>query len=81
MYSVLTFKATRQPQLVVAGLSEAQGIAKAGDLFDRSKVFVEHGLLFTGVAVFVMSDHDAMQAGQSPRPKGRGLELKGFKPG
>lgn len=65
MYSVLTFKATRPPQLVVAGISEAQAITKAGDLFDSSKVFAAHGFLVTGVSVIVMSDDNAKRAVES----------------
>lgn len=59
MHSVLTYKATRVPRLVIASLSLPEAIKRAGELYDHSKLLSDHGYLASGVTVVVLSDEVA----------------------
>lgn len=62
MYSVLTFKATRVPRMVISGLGKESAIARACDLYDQAKLFSDHGYLVSGVTVVVLTDQSAEAA-------------------
>lgn len=67
MHTVLTYKATRTPQLVEAGLTPDAAIDAANALYDTTKMLSNHGLLASGVSVIVMTDADAETAIASGR--------------
>lgn len=56
MYSVLTFKATRTPRMVISGLGKETAIARASDLYDHAKLLGDHDYLVSGVTVVVLDD-------------------------
>lgn len=65
MYTVLTFKATRTPKLVVSGLDKPSAIVRASDLYDHAKILSDHAYLASGVTVVVMTDEEAQEAIES----------------
>jgi hypothetical protein len=62
MYSYLTFKATRTPRLVKAGLGLKDAIEQATMFYDHSKILNDHELLVNGVSILVMEDAVAEKA-------------------
>lgn len=76
MHSVLTYKATRAPRLVVASLSLPDAIKRANALYDHSKLLSDHGYLASGVTVVVLTDEAAalaIEEGRLPSPSENAL--------
>lgn len=56
MYSYLTFKATRKPQIAKAGLTKEEAIAAAGALYEHTKLLADHQYVPSGVCILVLTD-------------------------
>jgi hypothetical protein len=61
LYSVITFKATRKPQLAHSGLSKLAAIEAATRLYEAGKVMGDHGFMASGVSVMMATDKEAEQ--------------------
>lgn len=64
MFSYITFKATRVPQIVESELTLQAAISEAERLYEHCKILSNHELLASGVSVLVLSDADALKAAE-----------------